>query len=128
MDDDRFLQDVYKRLLERLGYSPVIVGEGSEALASYRQARQEGRPFAAVIMDLTIPGGMGGKEAIRHLLELDPQAVAIIASGYSRDPVMARFREFGFKDVIEKPFSNQRLSEALWRAVRGGRESPARQQ
>ena len=128
MDDDRFLQDVYKRLLERLGYSPVIVGEGSEALASYRQARQEGRPFAAVIMDLTIPGGMGGKEAIRHLLELDPQAVAIIASGYSRDPVMARFREYGFKDVIEKPFSNQRLSEALWRAVRGGRQTPVQPQ
>jgi len=128
MDDDRFLQDVYKRLLERLGYSPVIVGEGSEALASYRQARQEGRPFAAVIMDLTIPGGMGGKEAIRHLLELDPQAVAIIASGYSRDPVMARYREYGFKDVIEKPFSNQRLSEALWRAVQGSRQTPVQPQ
>jgi two-component system cell cycle sensor histidine kinase/response regulator CckA len=81
-----------------------------------------------VIMDLTIPGGMGGKEAIRHLLELDPQAVAIIASGYSRDPVMARFREYGFKDVIEKPFSNQRLSEALWRAVRGGRQTPVQPQ
>ncbi len=91
---------------------------------NYRQARQEGRPFAAVIMDLTIPGGMGGKEAIRHLLALDPQAVAIIASGYSRDPVIARYREHGFKDVIEKPFSNQRLSEVLWRAVRGGRQSP----
>jgi CheY-like chemotaxis protein len=128
MDDDHFLQDVYKRLLERLGYSPVIVGEGSEALASYRQARQEGRPFAAVIMDLTIPGGMGGKEAIRHLLELDPQAVAIIASGYSRDPVMARYREYGFKDVIEKPFSNQRLSEALWRAVGGGRQTTVQPQ
>jgi len=123
MDDDRFLQDVYKRLLERLGYSPVVVSDGSEALASYRQALQEGRPFAAVIMDLTIPGGMGGKEAIRQLLTLDPQAVAIIASGYSRDPVMARFREHGFKDVIEKPFSNQRLSEALWKAMRGRRQS-----
>jgi two-component system cell cycle sensor histidine kinase/response regulator CckA len=123
MDDDRFLQDVYKRLLERLGYSPVIVSDGAQALANYRQARQEGRPFAAVIMDLTIPGGMGGKEAIRHLLALDPQAVAIIASGYSRDPVIARYREHGFKDVIEKPFSNQRLSEVLWRAVRGGRQS-----
>ncbi len=123
MDDDRFLQDVYKRLLERLGYSPVVVADGSEALVRYRQAFQEGRPFAAVIMDLTIPGGMGGKEAIRHLLAQDPQAVAIIASGYSRDPVMARYREYGFKDVIEKPFSNQRLSEVLWRAVRGSRES-----
>jgi FixJ family two-component response regulator len=70
---------------------------------------------------------MGGKETIRQLLEMDPQAVAIIASGYSRDPVMSRFRDYGFKDVIEKPFSNQRLSEALWRAVRGGRESAARQ-
>ena len=96
---------------------------GPTALASYRQAREEGRPFAAVIMDLTIPGGMGGKEAIRHLLAMDPQAVAIIASGYSRDPVMARYREYGFKDLIEKPFSNQRLSEVLWKAVRGASES-----
>ena len=120
MDDDRFLQDVYKRLLERLGYSPVVVPDGERALASYRQARQEGRPFAAVIMDLTIPGGMGGKEAIKHLLALDPDAVAIIASGYSRDPVMANYHEHGFKDLIEKPFSNQRLSEVLWKAVRGG--------
>jgi PAS domain S-box-containing protein len=122
MDDDRFLQDVYKRLLERLGYTPVVVSDGAEALASYRQALQEGRPFAAVIMDLTIPGGMGGKEAIRHLLALDAKAVAIIASGYSRDPVLTRFREHGFKGVIEKPFSNQRLSEVLWRAVHSGRE------
>jgi two-component system cell cycle sensor histidine kinase/response regulator CckA len=123
MDDDRFLQDVYKRLLERLGYSPLVVSDGAMALASYRQAREEGRPFAAVIMDLTIPGGMGGKEAIRHLLAMDPQAVAIIASGYSRDPVMAHYREYGFKDLIEKPFSNQRLSEVLWKAVRGASES-----
>ena len=123
MDDDRFLQDVYRRLLEHLGYSPLVVSDGAEALAAYRQARQEGRPFAAVIMDLTIPGGMGGKEAVRHLLDLDPQAVAIIASGYSRDPVMARYREFGFKDLIEKPFSNQRLSEVLWKALRGPREA-----
>ncbi len=122
MDDDRFLQDVYKRLLEKLGYSPVVVADGEAALAGYRRALQEGRPFDAVIMDLTIPGGMGGKEAIRHLLDLDPQAVAIIASGYSRDPVIARFREFGFRDVIEKPFSNQRLSEVLWRAVHAGRK------
>jgi CheY-like chemotaxis protein len=122
MDDDRFLQDVYKRLLERLGYTPVVVADGDAALASYRQALREGRPFDAVIMDLTIPGGMGGKEAIRHLLGLDPQAVAIIASGYSRDPVVTRFREFGFRDAIEKPFSNQRLSEVLWRAVRAGRK------
>jgi PAS domain S-box-containing protein len=122
MDDDRFLQDVYKRLLERLGYSPVIVADGAEALASYRRALEEGRPFDAVIMDLTIPGGMGGKETIRHLLGLDPRAVAIIASGYSRDPVITRFREHGFRDVLEKPFSNQRLSEALWRAVRAGRK------
>jgi CheY-like chemotaxis protein len=104
------------------------VADGEAALASYRRALQEGRPFDAVIMDLTIPGGMGGKEAIRHLLDLDPQAVAIIASGYSRDPVIARFREFGFRDVIEKPFSNQRLSEALWRAVRGSRQTPIQPQ
>jgi PAS domain S-box-containing protein len=123
MDDDRLLQDVYQRLLRKLGYLPEIVTGGEEALAAYRQAREEGRPFAAVIMDLTIPGGLGGKETIQRLLAMDPEAVAIIASGYSNDPVMSRYAEYGFKDVVGKPFSAQRLSEVLHNTLRRTRSA-----
>jgi CheY-like chemotaxis protein len=117
MDDDGVLLDMYQRLLAELGYSPVGVADGAAALEAYRQAREAGEPFAAVIMDLTVPGGMGGKETIKRLLALDPQAVAIISSGYSNDPVMAKYREHGFRDVVVKPFTCQRLSEALWNAL-----------
>jgi two-component system cell cycle sensor histidine kinase/response regulator CckA len=120
MDDDRLLQDVYQELLGKLGYSPKIVTGGEEALAAYRQALQDGEPFAVVIMDLTIPGGLGGKETIQRLLAMDPEAVAIIASGYSNDPVMAHYAEYGFKGVVGKPFSAQRLSEVLHKALRNG--------
>jgi len=89
-------------------------------LAAYRQALQDGEPFAVVIMDLTIPGGLGGKETIQRLLAMDPEAVAIIASGYSNDPVMAHCAEYGFKGVVGKPFSAQRLSEVLHKALRNG--------
>jgi two-component system cell cycle sensor histidine kinase/response regulator CckA len=121
MDDDRFLQDVYQRLLRKLGYTPVIVAGGEEALEAYRQARDGGEPFAAVIMDLTIPGGLGGKETVRRLLAMDPEAVAIISSGYSNDPVMAHYPDYGFKDVVGKPFTPQRLSEVLRKALVSGR-------
>jgi len=117
MDDDALLQEVYQRMLRQLGYSPVIVSDGEQALEAYRRARAAGDPFAAVIVDLTIPGGLGGKETIRRLLAMDPRAVAIISSGYSKDPVMARYGEYGFKDVVEKPFSAYRLSEVLHRVL-----------
>ncbi|UCF96356.1 MAG: response regulator [Spirochaetaceae bacterium] len=117
MDDDNSLRDVYARLLTHLGYAPTVVATGEEALSRYSQAKQTGTPFSAVIMDLTVPGAMGGKEAIHRLLEIDPKAVAIISSGYSNDPVMANYRDYGFKEVIGKPFTAEKLSEILWKAL-----------
>jgi PAS domain S-box-containing protein len=118
MDDDDNLRDIYARLLTHLGYAPTVVGDGEEALSRYSQAKETGTPYAAVIMDLTVPGAMGGKEAVRRLLEIDPKAVAIISSGYSNDPVMANFKDYGFKDVIGKPFTAQTLSAVLWKALK----------
>ena len=69
-------------------------------------------------MDLTIPGAMGGKEAVQRLLEIDPKAVAIISSGYSNDPVMANYRDYGFRDVIGKPFTAEKLSKVLWKVLK----------
>jgi two-component system cell cycle sensor histidine kinase/response regulator CckA len=118
MDDDNSLRDVYSRLLKHLGYAPTVVATGEEALSRYSQAKKTGTPYSAVIMDLTVPGAMGGKEAVQRLLEIDPKAVAIISSGYSNDPVIANFREYGFKDVIGKPFTAEKLSEVLWKALK----------
>ena len=118
MDDDTSLRDVYARLLTHLGYAPTVVATGEEALSRYSQAKQTGTPYAAVIMDLTVPGAMGGKEAVQRLLEIDPKAIAIISSGYSNDPVIANFRDYGFKDVIGKPFTAEKLSEVLWKVLK----------
>jgi len=118
MDDDNSLRDVYARLLAHLGYTPTVVATGEEALARYSQAKKTGNSFSAVIMDLTVPGAMGGKEAVQRLLEIDPKAIAIISSGYSNDPVIANFREYGFKDVIGKPFTAEKISEVLWRVLK----------
>jgi CheY-like chemotaxis protein len=118
MDDDSDLRDVYARLLAHLGYAPTVVATGEEALSRYTQAKQSGTPYAAVIMDLTIPGAMGGKEAVQRLLEIDPKAVAIISSGYSNDPVIANYMDYGFKDVMGKPFTVETLSAVLWKALK----------
>lgn len=118
MDDDNSLRDVYSRLLRHLGYAPTVVATGEEALSRYSQAKNTGTPYSAVIMDLTVPGAMGGKEAVQRLLEIDPKAVAIISSGYSNDPVIANFRKYGFKDVIGKPFTAEKLSEVLWKVLK----------
>jgi PAS domain S-box-containing protein len=78
-----------------------------------------GRPFDAVIFDLTVPGGMGGKEAVARLLEVDPEVKAIVSSGYSHDPVLADFRSYGFRGVIEKPYEIERLGEVLCQIIGG---------
>jgi len=79
----------------------------------YRQALEEGKRFDAVLMDLTIPGGMGGKETMVRLLEIDPQARGIVSSGYANDPIMAHFAEYGFSAVVPKPYQLDDLRACL---------------
>jgi two-component system cell cycle sensor histidine kinase/response regulator CckA len=83
MDDDILVREVVGKMLRKLGYEPVLAQEGEEALALYAQGQNTGDPFVAVILDLTIPGGMGGVEAIEHLLAHDPQARGLVSSGYA---------------------------------------------
>jgi DNA-binding NarL/FixJ family response regulator len=78
-----------------------------------------GQPFDVVIMDLTIPGGVGGKEAIKELLAMDPEVRAIVSSGYSNDPIMADFKRYGFKGVVAKPYEIRELVEVLNRVISG---------
>ena len=113
MDDEEIIRDVVGDILATAGYSVAFAKDGAEMLDLYLQSKNNGSKFDAVIMDLTIPGGMGGKEAIRRLLDADPQAKAIVSSGYSTDPVMANFSDYGFIAAVSKPFRIEELCQNL---------------
>jgi CheY-like chemotaxis protein len=117
MDDEPMIVDVARAMLAHLGYDVEAAGDGEAALDAWRKARLEGRPFSAVLMDLTIPGGMGGIETVRRLREADPSARAVVSSGYSCDPVMSEFRRYGFRGVVSKPYRLEELSAVLHRVI-----------
>jgi CheY-like chemotaxis protein len=119
MDDEERIRTVTGQILRMLGYEAEIAPNGQEAVEMYRQAMEAGVPFSAVILDLTIPGGMGGKEAIKKLLEIDPDVKAIVSSGYSNDPIMTRFREYGFSGIVAKPYRVAELKKALDDVIEG---------
>jgi PAS domain S-box-containing protein len=113
MDDEACVREAACEVLQYLGYTVQTAEDGKEALALYIEAQTQGVPFDAVIMDLTIPGGMGGKEAILALKKVDPQVKAIVASGYSTDPILANYKDYGFNGVVVKPYSIDELSRTL---------------
>ncbi|MCK4837660.1 MAG: HAMP domain-containing protein [Desulfobulbaceae bacterium] len=113
MDDDEMLRSVTNKMLARLGNEVVLSVDGEEAIKLYRDAMNTNNPFDLVIMDLTIPGGMGGEEAVREILKIDSTAKVIVSSGYSNDPIMANFKDYGFCAAIVKPFLLQELSKVI---------------
>jgi two-component system cell cycle sensor histidine kinase/response regulator CckA len=113
MDDDPTVRDVALSMLAHLGYKAAAARDGEEAIEAYRNSRESGAPFDAVIMDLSVPGGMGGKEAFGKIRELFADAVGIVSSGYSNDPVMSDFGKYGFAGVISKPYTLKELSHVL---------------
>ncbi|RPJ15716.1 MAG: PAS domain-containing sensor histidine kinase [Desulfobacteraceae bacterium] len=113
MDDDGMLREMAEAMLEILGYEAEFATEGAEAVEMYKKAMESEKPYDAVFLDLTIPGGMGGKEAIKKLMELDPQIKAVVSSGYSEDPVMSNYRGYGFKGMMPKPFDLNSLGRVL---------------
>jgi len=113
MDDDESIRNVTEKILIELGYDVGCASDGAETIALYQDATRSGQPFDAVIMDLTIPGGMGGKETIQQLLRIDPKVAAIVSSGYSNDPIMSDFEKYGFRGVATKPYSIEKLSWVL---------------
>ena len=122
MDDVAALRKIAGRILEKLGYEPEFAKNGAEAIRMYKEAKEAEKPYDAVILDLTIPGGMGGKDAVNKLLEIDPEVKAIVSSGYSDDPVLSNFQEYGFKGMMPKPFTSQSLSKVLHEVLQGEKE------
>jgi signal transduction histidine kinase len=119
VDDEAMIRNLLRQLLESLGYTVECVQDGIEAVAVYQHAQASGQPFAAVILDYTIPGGMGGLETLHRLRDLDPQVKALISSGYANNPLMADWAYYGFSGVVAKPYTIAQLQEALHDVLSG---------
>ena len=117
MDDQDMVIKVASEMLEYLGYDVFYAKNGADAVKLYREEKEKGVPFDAVILDLTVPGGMGGKEAAQNIIKFDPDARLIVSSGYSTAPIMSNYRDYGFSDVITKPYTISKLSQVLKRVL-----------
>jgi CheY-like chemotaxis protein len=104
-------------MLEVLGCEVEFAKDGAKTIELYKKAKESAQPFEAIIMDLTIPGGMGGKETIQELIKIDPETKAIVSSGYSNDPVMSDYRKYGFRGVVAKPYKIKELGEILYKVI-----------
>ncbi|MDY6989461.1 MAG: PAS domain-containing protein [Thermodesulfobacteriota bacterium] len=120
MEDEDTLRNLCGQMLERLGYEVALAKNGEETIEEYRNAMDSGEGFSAVILDLSVRGGMGGKEALRKLQKIAPDVKAIVSSGYHDDPVMTEWQEHGFKGVIFKPYLKEDLKVALRKALGQG--------
>ncbi|AGF76893.1 PAS domain S-box [Desulfocapsa sulfexigens DSM 10523] len=117
MDDDEMVRSVAEAMLNHFGYEVILARDGVEAISFYREALESDTPIDLVVMDLTIPGGMGGQEAVREIHKIDPQAKIIVSSGYSNDPIMANYRDHGFLGAMTKPFQLHDFKVTLQRVL-----------
>lgn len=119
MDDQFDIRNLVGRMLKLLGYSVEFASNGQEAIDLYKKAIGSKEAFDAVILDLTVPGGMGGKETVQKLRAIDPGVKAIVSSGYSNDTIMSDYERYGFSGVVAKPFETRELGEVLYRVLQG---------
>jgi CheY-like chemotaxis protein len=117
MDDEDMLRQLTEQFLSHLGYQVRTVPDGEQAIQAYRDEQATGEAFSLVIMDLTIPGRMGGKETIEELKKIDPNVHAIVSSGYSNDPVLSNYKNYGFSAVLPKPYKIETLSAVISNAL-----------
>lgn len=113
MDDNEEIQLMMTKMLALMGFEVDVVSDGIDAITNYCNAFKNNDPYQLVILDLTIPGGLGGKETIKKILENDPDCKAIVASGYSNDPILSDYESYGFKGRILKPFTIQQLKKSI---------------
>jgi len=113
LDDEEMIRDLIQTLLHHLGYEVTLSQTGEETVKYYQEAVDNQHPYDLLIMDLTIPGGMGGKETIQHLKQINPRVKAIVSSGYSNDPILSNYRDYGFCGVIVKPYHLKELSDVV---------------
>ena len=121
MDDEEPIIQMASTLLQRLGFEVEVTRDGAETVQKFEAAHAAGRPFDLVVMDLTVPGGMGGREAIEQLRRIDPGVKAIVSSGYSSDPVLANYRAYGFRGMVAKPYKIDDFTRVLREVMRGSR-------
>ena len=119
MDDEDFIRELASVMLHKMGYYVTLAADGQAAVHIYKEALETDKPFDAVILDLTVPGGMGGKETVQQLTALDPNVRAIVSSGYSNDPVMASYASYGFCGAVKKPYLVQEMSRVLNAVIKG---------
>ena len=117
MDDDEEILKATGNLLNSFGFDVSLVKDGEEAIEFFRKERNSGNKFDVVIMDLTIPGGLGGKDTIKVLKEIDPDVKAIVSSGYSNDPIMSNFCAYGFNGVVAKPYNLEQLIQTINKVI-----------
>ncbi|HWQ64978.1 MAG TPA: response regulator [Methanospirillum sp.] len=117
LDDEPAICEITSILLKKLGYDAVITSKGEDSIEVYRAALNQDARFDVVILDLSVPGGLGGKEVIAALLEMDPKVKALVSSGDANDPAVSRFRDFGFTGVLMKPYTKAVLDETIKKVI-----------
>ncbi len=113
MDDEEVILKITEELLQHMGYDVTTARNGEETIRLYKEAMERNDPFSAVILDLEIAGGMGGREAMEKLMALDPNIKAVVSSGYLNDPAIKEFKDYGFSDILPKPYDPNELDEKL---------------
>ncbi len=121
VDDEEAIRALVEFTLDRLGYEVSDTETALDGVNLYREKLEAGERFDLVILDLTLPGGMGGKEALKRLIEIDPTVNAIVSSGYAMDSTMSRYQDFGFRGVIAKPYEAAELGRIVHETIEAGR-------
>ncbi|MDX2434504.1 MAG: PAS domain S-box protein [Desulfobacterales bacterium] len=123
MDDDKMVRTMANEMLSHYGYEVFLAQDGQEAITLYRESLKDGAHIDLVIMDLTVPGGMGGKETIKEIIAANPQVKAIVSSGYSNNPIMANYGEYGFSAAVSKPYRQEELIKVINRIIENDPET-----
>jgi CheY-like chemotaxis protein len=117
LDDEAPIRDLLGSMLTELGFTVEFAENGNIAIQKYKKAKEQNQAYQLLVLDLTVPGGIGGKEVIQELRAFDPAINAIVSSGYSNDPIMAQYKTYGFKAVLKKPYQINELTQAISKAL-----------